>query len=236
MFRISWFSGLVTALIVCGCDDVVQGNGQRVTEERPLADFTRVDSATSVDVAIDQGDAFSVTLSVDSNVLPELRTRVVDGELQIDSPKDLQDLVVGPHVHVTLPGLSVASLSGSGDMRVRASESSPSLALSLSGSGRIAFDGTEPEINVRLSGSGLVALTGSAEHVDLRLDGSGDIDAEALEAADGRLDLSGSGSVRANLSETAEVDLSGSGDVYLFGGAEVTRLSIDGSGSLHTER
>jgi putative autotransporter adhesin-like protein len=235
MQRIIALSGLVASLLAAGCDDVVQGNGQRVSEDRALAGFSRVDSATSVDVEIAQGDDYAVTVSIDSNALPELETRVVGDTLEIDSDKDLEDLVTGPHVRVTLPDLRAASLSGSGQLLVAATDSSESLALLLSGSGRIAFAGAEPEITVRLSGSGEVDLTGSAGRVDLRLDGSGDIDATALSAAAGRLDLSGSGSIRARLSETAEVDLSGSGDVYIYGDAELTRSSIDGSGDLHRE-
>jgi hypothetical protein len=228
-------SCLWVACFACGCADGIEGNGQRVTEERPLAGFSRVDSATSVDVEIEQGDDFAVSVSVDSNVLPELRTRVVGDLLQIDSRRDLDDLVAGPHVRVTLPALRVASLSGSGALRVRAVDSTESLALLLSGSGGIDFVGEEPEVVVRLSGSGVVALTGGAERIDLQLDGSGDIDASALEAADGRLELSGSGSIRASLSSTADVELSGSGDIYLSGDATVTRQSLDGSGALHTE-
>ena len=203
---------LSVALLAGACEDALYGNGERATETRPVADFTRVESAGSVDVRIEQGEAFGVIVSVDSNVLPELRTRVVGETLVIDSQRDFEDLVPGPHVFVTLPALRAASLSGSGDL---------------------LFDGAASDTTVRLSGSGNVALRGSSDWLDLKLDGSGDINAAEWRAANGRLKLSGSGSIRASLSSSVEVDLDGSGDVYLYGEPDILRLSIDGSGELH---
>jgi len=224
---------LFACLLACACEDAMYGNGVRATETRPVADFTRVDSAGSFDVSVVRGEAFDVTVSIDSNLLPGLRTRVVGDTLEIDSQRDFQDLVPGPHVFVTLPELQAASLSGSGALGVGAPQPELPLDLDLSGSGDLVFDGAASGTTVRLGGSGSVALRGSSDWLDLRLDGSGDIDAAELQAADGRLQLSGSGSIRAFLSSSVEVELDGSGDVYLYGDPNITRLSIDGSGALH---
>lgn len=227
------FLCLLAALPTLACEDAVYGNGQRVTETRPLGDFTAIESATSVDVAVEQGDTFDVTLSIDSNILPQLTTRVVGDTLVIDSERDFEDLVRGPHVRVRLPDFRAAELSGSGNISILAPAATQSVDLALSGSGNLAFEGTAPETTARLSGSGDISLTGSSERVGLWLDGSGDIDAVRLQATTGRVGLDGSGSIRATLSGSAEVDLSGSGDVYLYGDPALTRLSIDGSGEVH---
>jgi Putative auto-transporter adhesin, head GIN domain len=224
---------LLAALPALACEDAVHGNGQRATETRPLTDFTAVESATSVDVAVEQGDAFDVTVSIDSNILPRLRTRVVGDTLVIDSERDFEDLVRGPHVRVTLPDFRAAELSGSGHLGILVPAASNPVDLTLSGSGGLAFEGTAPETTAHLSGSGDMALDGSSERVGLWLDGSGDLDAVRLHATTGRVGLDGSGSIRATLSGSAEIDLSGSGDIYLYGAPELTRLSIDGSGELH---
>lgn len=235
MLRTLHRSCLWVALLACACDDVAYGNGERATEARTLADFTRVESAGSVDVSIERGEAFEVVVSIDSNLLAELSTLVVDGTLVIRSDKDFEDIVAGPHVRVTLPGLRAATLSGSGEVRVATPGSGEPVTLNLSGSGRMLFDGTAPETTVHLSGSGDVDLVGESDRVALILDGSGDIDASALRASEGRLKLDGSGSIRANVEGAARVDLSGSGDIYLYGAPQLTSLSIDGSGELHTD-
>jgi hypothetical protein len=235
MLRIANASCLFVAFCACACNGVAFGNGERATETRTLTDFDRVDSAGSMDVSIEQGDAFAVTVSIDSNLLPLLRTRVVGDTLRIDSEPDFERMVSGPHVHVTLPDFRAAALSGSGELSILAPQSGEAVDLNLSGSGSLSFDGAATETTVRLSGSGDVSLTGSSERVDLSLDGSGDIDAVELPATEGALQLSGSGSIRANLSTSVEVDLSGSGDVYLYGAAEVRRRSIAGSGELHRQ-
>ena len=235
MRRIREVFCLFAALLASACNgDVVYGNGEPATEARLLADFVRVDAAGSMDVVVERGEAFEVAVSIDSNLLPLLRTRVIGDSLVIDSEPDFEAVVGGPHVTVVLPNLHGATLSGSGQMAIFAPQPALPVGLELSGSGGLSFEGSAAETTVLLSGSGDVALTGSSERIELVLAGSGGIDATRLAATHAELQLSGSGNIRANVSGPVDVDLSGSGDIYLFGAPDVRRSSVDGSGQLHT--
>jgi hypothetical protein len=158
----------------------------------------------------------------------------VDGDtLFIASDESIGDTVAGPHVIVTLPELTQANMSGSGDLELSAIDSDQPLALRLNGSGNLRFEGTAPSITARVDGSGDLELDGTTEDVSLRLDGSGNILARQLSAEMGEIDLRGSGDIEATIHDSAAVSLEGSGDIDLFGGASIAHSSRDDSGAVH---
>ena len=224
---------MVTALAAAGCGLYVDGNGERATETRPLQGFTAVAADGPLDVQIRRGDAFDVEVSIDSNVLRDLRTDLIDGgaTLAIDLEGRFFDVVSGPHVIVTMPVLRRVALNGSGSVSASGFEQTDPVALELDGSGTLTYSGDVPSAQVRSWGSGDVRLHGTTGSLDARLDGSGAVDARDFPTATADLSLSGSGDLAANVSDSARVTLSGSGNVDLYGGAVVEGASISGSGS-----
>ena len=62
--------GLCLLPLLVGCNGfAVRGNGQPATEKRELDGFVAIDSRSSFDTRIEQGDAFSVTVNIDSNLV-----------------------------------------------------------------------------------------------------------------------------------------------------------------------
>ena len=224
-------AGLVTLL--GACSTAVHGNGQLVSVERPVsAGFAAVESASSFDVKVTRRDTFSVHIDVDSNIAPLLHTRVVHGTLVIGSDEQVDDLLPGPHVTVTMPHLTSATLSGSGLFSFAGFDEDDPVRLELSGSGNLDFQGSAPKVAARLDGSGEIDLAGSSDQLALALDGSGSIDARGLPARVGAVGLAGSGRVLATVAERVDVSLSGSGKIDLFGGASIGKSSRTGSGDI----
>ena len=226
---------MVATLATAGCGLFgVEGNGERATETRPVAGFTAVVADSSLDVEIQSGAAFSVEVSIDSNLLSDLHTDLIDGgaTLSIDTERPVRDILPGPHVIITMPDLQRAALNGSGSVSATGFQQSDPVVLELDGSGLLTYDGQVPGAQVRSWGSGDMRLHGSTSTLDARLDGSGDVDARNFPAATADLSLSGSGNLSATVSDSVSVTLSGSGDVDLYGGAAVDRVSISGSGTL----
>jgi hypothetical protein len=224
---------IAVALAVPACFGFgVPGNGQRSTETRELGGFSRVDSRGSLDVQVEQGPAFAVTVSIDSNLIAHVDTHVAGDTLVIDLDENIFDPLAGPHVRVTLPRADALAVRGSGDMKVPALTQDTPIALHLSGSGELAWQGAVPQIDARVNGSGGLRLTGSTDRLEVAVSGSGDVAASRLEAATGAVEVNGSGDVSVTIRQSAEVSIRGSGDVDLFGGARLTRVSQTGSGDL----
>ncbi|MDF3065748.1 MAG: hypothetical protein K0R38_1349 [Polyangiaceae bacterium] len=220
----------LAALGSSACADGVDGNGDRVEKARSVDAFTRIRTDCELSVQVRQGDEPSVVVAIDSNLQDLVRTSVVDGTLNIDLREDVNDVVSGPHVRVTVPALSAAKLDGSGRLAVALDAPTAPFDLFLSGSGDVRYEGRSAALGAHLSGSGEMRLAGETSDVDIALSGSGEVSARDLRAESGTLDLSGSGQISATVTESVRVLLSGSGDIDLYGGASVDELRRSGSG------
>jgi hypothetical protein len=216
-----------------GCDGVgIDGNGRRQDEARDTAAFSRLRSDSDLDVKVTQGDVQSVTLSLDSNLLHLVSTRVSADTLYIDVTDNVDKMVDGPHVLITVPELTAAKLAGSGSMSLALEEPSSPLDLYLSGSGNVRFSGTTAVTGAYLSGSGDIRLDGTTSDLDIALSGSGSIRGQNLVTDSASIDLSGSGDISATVSESVKVSLSGSGHIDLYGRATVDDYQKTGSGEI----
>jgi Putative auto-transporter adhesin, head GIN domain len=237
MTNCSRLRGLVGLLLgasaSAGCGNRgIDGNGNRVDEQRETPAFSRVRSDCDLDVQVVQGDHQSLTVSIDSNLQDIVKTRVDGDTLFVDVREDIDQSVDGPHVLLSVPGLSAAKLAGAGSMTLVLDEPESPLDLYLSGSGSMRFDGATAALGAFLSGSGDIRLSGETSDIALTLSGSGSIRGRDLAASSGAIELSGSGDVSATIQDSASVSLSGSGQIDLFGGAQVDERRNTGSGDI----
>jgi hypothetical protein len=219
-------------LWLAGCSGGVDGNGQREEEARQVQAFSKVSTDCELDVDVTQGDEASLVVSIDSNLQHLVNTRVYRGVLHIDLDENVDDIVDGPHVRVTVPRLEAARLDGSGNLYVAFEQPEQALDLYLSGSGNVRFEGRAAAVGAYLGGSGDIRLAGEASDVDFALSGSGSIDGAGLAAHSGNVELSGSGDISANVSESVRVSLSGSGEIELYGDGQVDEVRKSGSGEI----
>jgi Putative auto-transporter adhesin, head GIN domain len=222
---------LVLTLSGCSCWGV-DGNGDRVTESRQTSAFSRVRSDCDLDVEIVQGDESKLTVSIDSNLMDYVHTRVEGDTLHIDLTEDVGRVVEGPQVIVTTPSLTAAKLAGSGALSLELDEPKDALDLYLSGSGDLRFRGKTAALGAHLSGSGSMRLSGTTSDAELILSGSGEIRARDLTATSASIDLSGSGDITATVTDSVVVELNGSGDVDIYGGASLDGVKQNGSGDI----
>jgi hypothetical protein len=234
MTNSTWLFGLLgsAALNLVACNPGVDGNGDREDESRSVAAFSRIRSDCELDVQVVQGDQQSLTVSLDSNLLDLVETRVSGDTLFVKLNDQVDQTVVGPHILITVPQLSAAKLAGSGNMTLAFDAPEQPLDLYLSGSGDLRFNGTTAALGAYLSGSGDVRLEGETSDADLKLSGSGSIRGQRLAASSATIELSGSGDVSANVQDSVSVALSGSGEIDLFGPATVDSYERTGSGDL----
>lgn len=132
---------------------------------------------------------------------------------------------------VTVPELSGAHISGSGDMKVNALNGDH-VALSVSGSGNLDVAALRStSTGIRVTGSGDVSVGGTCSDASFVISGSGDIDASALSCTTMEARISGSGDIHARATDAAKAHISGSGDITVDGGARC-ESTVRGSGEV----
>jgi hypothetical protein len=202
---------LAVLLLLFGCSGVT-GSGQVATETRSVSGFTAIDLAGSGEVTVEQGNAESLTIEADDNVLPRLTSEVSNSTLKLDKKPGLTINRQSPiRYRVTVKDLTGIAVSGSGSIQA---QEMPLRTLA-----------------VDISGSGTVEVSGSVVDQDIDVSGSGRYNAADLQSEKVTADISGSGEVTVVVSRELTVDISGSGTVTYSGDPSVQQ-SISGSGRL----
>lgn len=211
-----------------------QGNaatssGSGASRSFAASDFTGVELRGSDNVDVKQGSAFSVTADGDPKVLDVLDIRVVDGTLRVSrKPNSNVWSRQGARVHVVMPKLTSATVSGSGDLAAERGEGDFHGAVAGSGNLDIgALSAGAADLSV--AGSGDMRVAGTAGKLNVSLVGSGDMDAARLTSTGASISVTGSGSMKGMVKGDASVTIAGSGDVELTGGAKCA-VSKVGSG------
>ena len=240
MEKFTLLSGLIVLgsflLSACGLS-VLNGSGKIVSENRPVKDFDQISFSGMGDMYLQQGDEESLRIEAEDNLLPYIKSDVVNGSLRIYF--DHNNL---HFVHPTQPvriyvGLKqVKSIELSGAVRML-SESlrGDTLHVDISGSGNMDLKQLEVnELTTKISGSGKCNIQGETNTQNIVISGSGKFDTRNLYSRDVNIRVSGSGKAQVNAEEQLDVHISGSGDVAYFGNPRVQK-SISGSGNVYQQ-
>jgi hypothetical protein len=227
-------SAIGLALAACSAG-AREGDGEQRTARRDfqVGEFRSVSLTGSPDVVVTVGGAASVRAEGDARLVERLEIRVEDGDLKIGY-RERSGWSFGFHhdrnvtIHVTVPALAAATLTGSGDMRVDRVQGERFVG-TVTGSGDLQVGRLQTaEAVFTLTGSGGIRAAGTAQRSHVELAGSGDVNLGGLEIRDAVVALHGSGDIIANATGAARVTLMGSGDVAITGPA---RCQIDKRGS-----
>jgi len=231
---------LGTALILAACNhrggDEEAGPAAR-RDFQVAGAYDRIALSGSPDVVVAVGGAASVRAEGDQAILDRLEIVNENGQLKIGlRSRSGNWFSWGSHrgvtVHVTLPALAGASVTGSGEMRIDRIEG-PRFAGSVTGSGEILIAALAVgEADFSVTGSGEIAAAGAARQARGSVTGSGDLLLDRLEAADATLAVAGSGDIAIRATQTAAIEIRGSGDVTVTGPARCT-INKSGSGDAH---
>lgn len=228
---------LAMALAACSAG-AQEGEARGRTAQRSfqVAPFQSISLTGSPEVVVTVGAAPSVRAEGDARRVERLDIRVEGGELRIGYRHDSSwsfgfGRRRGVTIHVTVPSLAAATITGSGDMRVDRVQGDRFVG-TVTGSGDLAVGQVQTgEAVFSVTGSGGIRAAGRAQRSHVELMGSGDVELGALEVRDATVSAHGSGNVTARAMESARVTLMGSGDVAITGPARC-RVEKRGSGDV----
>jgi hypothetical protein len=235
------YRSLATVIAACGlagCHAHAGDGGPTVSRNFQVANFQQIEIVGPYDVDVRTGSNASVSGRGGERLLE--RTVVeVRGDKLIIHPKEHHGFFNwswGPRgkadFTVTVPQLSAATTTGSGDIRIDR-VAGQEFEGTVAGSGGINVGSVEVQsLKLAIAGSGSAKTAGGkTQDGKYEIAGSGGIDAAAVQAQQLKISIAGSGDVRARASGTADVSIIGSGDVDVSGGAKCT-INKTGSGDV----
>lgn len=209
--RIFLFAGLLL-LTACGFA-AIRGDGDIKTVTRQVPNFTKVYIGGAYQVRIIEGQAKSITIKTDENLLPYVKTYMRDGILHISSEHQSLEPSHNVYVVIKAPMIDAVHLSGANKLYLSTMHLK-NLDLQLSGTDTAKVDG--------IAGNFLVKSSGAAH-----------IDAAKLQAQTASVGIQGSGSVIVNAAKSLTVNIAGSGSVKYYGQPKISQI-IHGAGSIRS--
>lgn len=233
---------LLVAVLAAGCAQApassagtIVGSGKVINETRDVSGFTSVEFSAPGYLTITQGDAESLSIQAEDNLLPAITTTVADGVLTIDvkSGTTLQNTSM---IQYTLVVKELSSILDTGSGYVSAGGLTlTDFSFKASGSGDAKFTAlTAANLTIDLTGSGAFDIDGTADALTLNSTGSGSFNGAGLAAKDATVSITGSGNATVNASGTLDATLTGSGNLVYAGEPEITQ-NVTGSGTISAQ-
>lgn len=211
-----------------------RGSGNIIKQTRDVGDFTAIELDYPAQVNISQGDAISVEIEADDDVLPGLKTEVRAGTLRIYYKADEGRRVTPTktvRITIVVKDLKDVEFDSAGDLTISGLETD-ALEVSLSGAGNLELDEvTVKDLSVSLSGAGSMTASGTTEDLRLVISGFGDYKGADLHGKTANVNISGAGSATVWVDDELDATISGAGSVNYYGSPNVTR-QISGVGSV----
>jgi len=231
-------------------DSGVKGDGQTTAEKRQVGSATALDISGPLTVDVRVGQAPSLEVEGDGNLLPMLRTEVNGDTLRVWVEGNVRP-TNGLRVRYTTTQLQRVDSSGSGRLVIQGLNGAP-LWLKASGSRHTILSGRVASLDAQLTGSGGVEAGGlTTGDVSVELTGSGRMLLGQVNGGAVRVKTHGSGSVQASgTARRLDVKVHGSGganfsglsadaaDLYSYGSGDITArvnnaVLADANGSGH---
>ncbi len=218
--------------LLAGCNVVapaIQGSGVSKTETREVESFTKVEISIPVEIVITKGDAWTLEITMDENLLEHVTTIVEDGQLRVSSDQNLA--TKSPAVlKLTSPLISSVALAGSvkGTIEELGGEQAE---LDVAGSSTVEVGVQAEKFNLEIAGAGKVTTKGNCSSLDVSIAGSGTVHSESMTSKAVSVSIAGSGSVFVQAADSLEISIAGSGDVQYIGEPEI-KQSVAGSGKI----
>lgn len=209
-------------------NSAVQGNGEIISEKRPVTELHSLNINGAVQVEVRVGQAASLEIIGDSNLLPLIHTETVSSAAvskllpsPAPSSDDVQKIWVDQRFASSQPIrviYTVAKLD----------------KLVANGSGRLSINGLNgSSLDLQKSGSRTVQLEGKVSDLRITSSGSGAINASALESKTASVSMNGSGALSMGpvQGESVKLEMNGSGALNVIGKVQNLNVSVNGSGS-----
>ncbi len=198
----------------------------------PVTDFDQIVLAGSTDITVTTGSRASVVAVGADADLDRMDIRVEGNRLLVGTKRGNWNWTTreGVKLRVTVPNLSAATISGSGDMDIN--RVTGPFSGRVSGSGDLSIASVDAAtLNLAISGSGEIeAASGRCGTGSYSTTGSGDIEASKVRCETLTATVTGSGNIDGQATGTAKLRVTGSGNISVIGGARCT-TSTTGSGT-----
>ena len=226
MKKILFYSLLI--LMGLGCR-FKSGSGNVVSENRTGSNFTGISTSQGFEVEVVTGEAFSIKVDADDNLMKYVVTEVDGKILRVGLENNVNVSNAHLKARITAPSIETIRASSGATVTLKGvmkGESKVSLDASSGGTIRAAVDA--PNVSAEASSGSQLFLSGRSQTLKFEASSSGSINAFELLSENEKVSASSGASVKVHASIKLDANASSGGNIKYRGGASVTSNSSGG--------
>lgn len=231
-----WLAAMTAALSACRATGVgvVTGSGAVTTQTYDFTGFDEIEIGNAFTATVTQGDAYSVVVRVDDNLVDKLVVTQEENRVAIGLQEGTIVSGATLEADVTLPRLSRVNAYGAGRVQLNSFETADVFFVDVFGAAELSGDVDAVDMELEARGAGRIYLAGTASNVQAKAAGAGVIDLTDLSAIDAQVEASGGSTVTVNIDGILDADADGASSVYYLGQPEMGTINV--SGGSHVEQ
>jgi len=236
-------ASLLTVFTGCGgATQAIIGSGNLITREMDATDFTKLEIGHVFQAKVTRSDSFSVSITVDDNLLEYVVVRKSGNTLRIYLKAGYAYIGTTKMVEITMPKIDKLSLSGVSRVEVSGFRSSDRLEFEVSGVSSLNIDDLKAgdtgfEISggshvsggieiangrFNISGASSIDLEGYATDISIEASGASHANLANLSVSNATVKISEASVVTVNASGTIDGNISGASRLTYLGNPALT--------------
>lgn len=221
---------LIVAFALAGCVNLntITGSGTVVSQEYDFADFREVDISHAFEANISTGDAYSVVVRVDDNLVEHLVVEQDGNVVRVGFEQGTIATRATMEVDVTMPWLARLNVSGASRAQLNSMPVDANFLADASGASQIHGDVEAVDLELTASGASTIYLAGTGGNVRAVASGASTIDLTELAAVDAQTEASGASTVIVNVEGILDANASGGSNIFYIGAPEMGNIDTSG--------
>lgn len=229
-----FFFAIMLLLITSGCQQFT-GSGNIITQDRQTDPFKGVAAGGAFEVEINNGTSNKVTVECDDNLMPYIKTKVVNGVLEISTSAMGGFNNAHMKIFVTAPEIDFIDASGAATFKANNElKSIDKIKLESSGAATIKAAVDAPQIFVKASGASTVELNGRTRQYTAKASGSADLKTTNLQSETTDVTANGASSAHVHASVSLIANASGAANIH-YRGAGTVQKKTSGAADIDPE-
>lgn len=221
-------TGLSVGGMSFGWGGGIKGNGNVVTKDRAVKNFTSIDVSNAFHVEISQAGQCGVQVEADENLHEYITTKVKGGVLVIEAKKSIKK-AEKMTIHVTIDELNGIDASGATHIKSTNTLTVEDLTMDILGASKLTLAIQANDLILDASGASRINLSGTAQHGDIDVSGAAHAKMKALSSQTMDVEASGASHLQLNVAQSLAVEASGASSVRYMGGATITDMDVSGA-------
>jgi hypothetical protein len=237
ILRTATLASAATLLLV-GCTTAagpkIVGSGNRVTVDKDLSGFSKVEASSAFQVEITHSQDYGVVITVDEKIEPYLDVTVQGDTLRISLRPGLKLSAAAFPLHavVTMPRLTGLELNGATRTTIGGFKSGERLGVKISGASQLQGDIETGDVDFGISGASRVALSGKGQKMALEVSGASQGSLDDFVVSEATVELSGASHATVNVTGKLDADVSGASGLRYAGSPTLGSVKSSGSSSI----